>query len=67
MTAMLSRAMQALSVRPVRDPGNPITDGCAPDCVFEYVCTNHRYYRRQCCYTPDCILVCDAWVDISSC
>ena len=66
MTTMLNRAVQVLSARPGR-PGVPVADGCAPDCVFEYVCTNHRYYRRQCCYQPDCTRVCDAWVDISGC
>jgi hypothetical protein len=67
MTTMFSRALQVVSVRPVRRPGDIIADACAPDCVYEYACTNHRYYRRQCCYQPDCTRVCDAWVDISGC
>jgi|GEM_PF-6342553 len=66
MTTMLNRAVQILSARPGR-PGVPVADGCAPDCGYDYQCLNHRYYRRWCCVQPDCSVVCDAWVDISSC
>jgi hypothetical protein len=45
-----------------------MNDGCAPDCVYEYLCdSNHRYLRRECCYRPDCIRYCDDWVLIGSC
>jgi hypothetical protein len=41
---------------------------CAPDCTFEFMCdSNHRYYRRQCCYNPDCSYFCGGWSYIGSC
>jgi hypothetical protein len=67
MTALLARAAQTLSVR-VKPARRPLTDGCAPDCLYEYLCdSSHRYYRRQCCYRPDCTRYCDDWVQIGSC
>jgi hypothetical protein len=67
MTALLARAAQTFSVR-ARPASRPLVDGCAPDCLYEYLCdSSHRYYRRQCCYHPDCTRYCDAWVLIGSC
>lgn len=48
--------------------GAPVTNGCAPDCIYEYVCdSSNRYYRRQCCYRPDCTYYCGGWTLIGSC
>jgi hypothetical protein len=66
MTTMLSRAVQALSSRPAQVE-EPMVDGCAPDCVYETNCVNHRLYRRQCCYLPDCTRTCGDWVDVGAC
>jgi hypothetical protein len=67
MTALLTRAAQALSVR-ARSTRHPLIDGCPPDCFYDYRCdSSHRYYRRQCCYHPDCTQYCLEWVDIGTC
>lgn len=67
MTALLARATQALSAR-VKPIGHPLTDGCAPDCVYEYLCdSSDRYFRRQCCYRLDCTWHCGDWVVIGTC
>jgi len=61
MTALLARA-QAWSSR-TAPAVRPVVDGCAPDCVYEYLCdSSHRYFRRLCCYRSDCTLQCDEWV-----
>jgi len=67
MTALLTRAAQTLSVRG-KSTEHPLIDGCAPDCVYEYLCdSSHRYFRRQCCFHPDCTRYCLDWVEIGSC
>ena len=67
MTALLARATQTLSVR-ARPIGQPLVDGCSPDCVYEYLCdSSHRYFRRECCFHPDCTWYCKAWVEFGSC
>jgi hypothetical protein len=66
MTALLVRAAQAVSVR-ARPTGGPLIDSCAPDCTYQYVCdSNHRLFRRECCYRSDCTWYCDEWVQTAS-
>jgi hypothetical protein len=61
MTALLARAQAAASR--AKPSERPVIDGCAPDCVYEYLCdSSHRYFRRRCCYSPECIWYCDGWV-----
>jgi hypothetical protein len=67
MIALLSLVSQTSTVRS-GVAGAPVTNGCAQDCVYEYLCdSSHRYYRRQCCYRPDCTYHCGAWEAYGSC
>jgi hypothetical protein len=61
MTALLARAHSAaLRAKPT---SRPVIDGCAPDCFYDYLCdSSHRYFRRLCCYRPDCTDYCGDWV-----
>ncbi|TDE01808.1 hypothetical protein [Jiangella asiatica] len=62
MTRTLSAA-----VKSVFAPTIALRD-CPPDCRYEYMCdANGRYYRRQCCFRPDCVYVCESWTLIGSC
>lgn len=41
---------------------------CPPDCRFEYMCdSSDRYFRRECCYRPDCVYACGPWERIGAC
>jgi hypothetical protein len=67
MSALLTRAAQTLSARS-EPTGHPLIDGCAPDCVYEYLCdSSGRYYSRKCCFRSDCTRYCSGWERIGNC
>lgn len=58
------------TVKSVLAPFNPFTaaQACPPDCGYEHACgTDGIYYRRECCYRPDCVYYCTQWVQIGTC
>ena len=64
MTTLLAR-VPSRSAR-TRCDSRPVIDGCAPDCVYEYLCdSNHQYFRRLCCYRTDCTWYCEEWVRVA--
>jgi hypothetical protein len=67
MTALLTRAARVLSSRSQLTVP-PLTNGCAPDCVDEYICdSSNRYYKRRCCFDTSCVWYCQPWTHVGRC
>lgn len=65
MVTMLNRLADRALARVL--PSAEAAAGCTPSTTYQYKCTEHVKYRRQCVRNSMCYTTCYAWVSYSHC